>query len=167
MSKAILWISAIAIILIGAIYLLKPAPSPMSESQIAGPSLTFSPNKLSLAPGKQTTIQVSFDPAGLPASALTLSLSFDPSLLKVISLKGDKLFSNVLSATKLGSGTATLSLATPPDSQGVTQAGTVATLVIESLSIAGSTLTFGADTMAVSISQDGNILQNMGQLTIN
>lgn len=169
-SKPLVWIVIGAVLLAGILIINKPTPMPVeSEKSVPGngPSLAFSPSKLKLKPGEQATVSLNLQQDGLPTAAVTISLSYDPAKVKIISLNGSSLFTNVLSSAKFSSGLATLSLAVPPDSKGQVESGTVAVLELESLSSGSSKINFDADTMAVALEQEGNILKNLGTLTIN
>lgn len=143
----------------------KSEPTNLQSSTSA--SLLFNPTKVKLAPGEKTTVNVVLNTANHQVAAITLSLNFDPTKIKVVKINNGTLFPNTLSSAKISGNKAALSIATPPDVQGQTEGGTIATVELESLSNSSSTLTFDAETMAVALDQDGNILSSNGSLTVN
>lgn len=140
---------------------------PSAVTTITAPSISFSPATLKLAKDAESTVSVVLDQNNQAVVGATVVIKYDPTKVSITQVTGSTLLPTVLSKAKIMGGMAEISVATPPDSKGKTQGGTVATFQVRGLSSASSTITFGDETTIASLDQQGNILKSKGTLKIN
>lgn len=112
-------------------------PSPTSAAQTV---LSMSPASVSVAPGKQGSVEVAMNPYGNAVTAVQLELQYDPTLMSNVVVTPGTLFTNpvvLINTNNTQTGRVTYAFGIQPNQQTVSGQGTVATVTFTGKGKAG------------------------------
>lgn len=171
MNKTLVLVFIFVLAFAGGYYYLSSNSTPSNTPEITqkadSPTITFNPATLKLKVGESQTVALDLDPLSLPVVGLTLELIYDPTQIELISLTNSGAMPNTLASAKINNGVASISLATPPSSPGISSPTQVISLQIKALNSTSSTLSISPSSQLVSTTQDGNLLSSYATLQIN
>lgn len=131
------------------------------KAALVGPTLTIQPSAVVGAAGDTENLAIALDTQGASVSAAEIHLTYDPSIIEVDSFTPQNaapvVLPVVLSPASIGSGSATITLGSSPDSP-FTGTAIIGDLTIKLLSSASAQISFTSDTVVTAIGQDTNAL---------
>ena len=163
---------------LGGYYFLRAPTQPVNINAItpAGTiTLEASPAPASPYLGDTLTLDINAQAGIDHITAVQLELTYDPTKLQVLKFEKTDYLPNYLASPVIAGGKVTTTLASPPDSGGRTNWGTLGKLTLKTLALGSHSLNFGPNTLVAATSTTGNSLKkadpilltvyNLGDLT--